>query len=89
MNATIDAKCVKLDSSPTMHLPFAIIFLGPKFLARIKEKYDLYSDKPHMNKKVSTSCGIESAFPTKCVVGALKFHSRFSDGFKVSKDVSL
>ena len=44
MNAAMDAKRVKLDSSLAQHLPIADLGLGYDFLAQIKRHYDLCYD---------------------------------------------
>jgi hypothetical protein len=51
MNAAMDAKRVKLDSSLAKHLPIADSSLGHEFLAQIKRYYDLCYEEPEMNKE--------------------------------------
>ena len=51
MNATMNAKRVKLDSSLAKHLLIADRGLGHGFLAQIKRHYDLCYEEPQMNKK--------------------------------------
>ena len=51
MNAAMDAKRVKLDSSLAKHLSIADPGLGHGFLAQIKRYYNLCYEEPQMNQK--------------------------------------
>ena len=51
MNAAIDAKRVKQDSSLAKHLPIADPGLGQGFLAQIERHYDLCYEEPQMNQE--------------------------------------
>jgi hypothetical protein len=51
MNAAMDAKRVKLDSSLAKHLPIADPSLGHEFLVQIKRHYDLCYEEPEMNQE--------------------------------------
>ena len=50
MNAAMDAKRVKLDSSLAKHLPIADPRLGHKLFAKIKRHYDSCYKEYEMNK---------------------------------------
>jgi hypothetical protein len=51
MNAAMDVKRVKLDSSLVKYLSVADLSLGHEFLAQIKRYYDLCYEEPEMNKE--------------------------------------
>ena len=50
MNATMNAKGIKLDSSLVKQLPIADLSLGYEFLA-FKHHYNLYYEEPQMNQE--------------------------------------
>ena len=90
MNAAMDTKRVKLDSSLAKYLPIADLTLGHEFLGQIKRYYDLYYEEPEMNKKISTSCNMKSRGHTKSqMVGVVEFNCCISYVFEIFQDVDF
>ena len=51
MNAAMNSKRIKLDSSVGKHLPIVKSNLGHSFFAQIKRHYDLCYEEPQMNQE--------------------------------------